>query len=342
MSERWSKAALVAFGLAALFVLVSVPFRSHELTFEGKSLQHWIERLRETDSADAQMAISQIGPKAVPFLLQQVRRETRPLQHSHYFDFGAKGPSEKPMAGEPGSGRDERLNYRIMGTIRLMGAAALPPLLTALDDSDSAVRLQAVRAIGAISPEADLVFPVLTKLLGDPDWEIQDIAVTLLGRMRHRRNLVAPALLEKLTADPTRWNAPGMHQVRTHLVAELGRMGQEARAAVPELRTMLNGADRELRREAALALCRIAGDTNALTLLLVELKQTRDGRDRLPILLGIHQMGRSAKAAALPLLELAADTSGSDLGRDKEIQSAARQVLLHIDPEIAAQLPPLK
>jgi hypothetical protein len=339
MSEQWPRVVLATFGIAALGILLSVPLRPHQRAYGGKSLEQWVSQLRSCDSGQAEIAISEIGPDAIPFLLRQVRSS-----HSRSVSVPA-GLSRAAGNGTwtlPGAGsNDVRLAYRIMCSVRLMGPPAIPALLTALEDSDRAVRLEAVQTIGAISPEADLIFPVLTKLLDDPDPDIRDTAVTLLGRMRHRRSLVAPVLLQALKAEGVRPGSEGVQRVRAHIVAELGRIGTTAHSAVPELRTMFSGTDPGLRREAAVALCRIDGDTNALVFLLTELKQVRSATERLPILMSIHQMGPAARAAASPVLELVADSPGAASGADKELQDAARQLLRRIDPEKLAQLPGL-
>jgi HEAT repeat protein len=328
MSERWSRVVLAIFGIAALGVLVSHPWRQHELLYEGKSLEKWFEQLRTSDSGQAEMAISEIGPTAIPLLLKQVEiRELNATRH----------PRSAKLDSSCAGSEKVRLADRIISTVRLMGPAAIPPLLIALDDPDGRVRLLALRAIGALSPDADVIFPVLAKLLQDPDWQIQDTAVTLLGRMRHRRNLVVPVLLEALSTGLDRVGPDGRHDVRAHLVAELGRIGGDARRAVPELKALFNGTDRQLKREAAVALCRIDGDTNALAFLLAQLKDPQERSDCLPILLSIHKMGSAAKAAASPILAVVADSGAGEAGLDKELQDAARHVLRSIDPEAAVQ-----
>src|SRR5262249_14636176 len=149
MSDRWSRVVLAIFGIAALGVLMSRPWRPRELDYEGKSLEKWFEQLRTSDSAQAEMAISEIGPTAIPLLLKQV--ESRGLKATRH-------PRSAKLDPSWSGSEDVRLADRIISTVRLMGPAAIPPLLIALDDPDSRVRLLALRAIGALSPDADIIF----------------------------------------------------------------------------------------------------------------------------------------------------------------------------------------
>jgi hypothetical protein len=269
MSERWAQIVLAVAGLAAVAILLNVSFGSRPRVLEGRSIEQWLYQLREPDSGGAELVLSQLGPEAVPLLLNHLRslysvpmHRTR-AEQAEALAAHLRGEPQRPVAGG-------RLEYRIIHTLRLMGSAAIPPLITALKDPSPIVRVCATRAIGAISPEADVTLPVAVKLLDDPDWRVRDAAVTLLERMRHRRALVIPALVQVASATNVDSQTEGDLTVKVHALTALGRMGPKAKPAVAELTRLVNGPDHRLQRDAALALSRINQDTNALALLTAE------------------------------------------------------------------------
>src|SRR5262249_31443678 len=82
-------------------------------------------------------------------------------------------------------GRDPRVCKEAaiaLGKKAAMADAAIPDLLNLIGDADTEVRLEAVRAIGYISPTEKAV-PQIRRLLTDGDARVRNVAVWALGRI---------------------------------------------------------------------------------------------------------------------------------------------------------------
>lgn len=64
-----------------------------------------------------------------------------------------------------------------------MGAAAVPNLITALQDPNPSVRALAARVLARIGPEAVIAVPALTQLLEDSDADVRRAATRALGQI---------------------------------------------------------------------------------------------------------------------------------------------------------------
>src|SRR5436305_7540630 len=101
----------------------------------------------------------------------------------------------------------------------------LPILLAALKNSDAALRSQAVKALWQSGEKSESLMPVLVAVLKDPnDKEHAESSLRLLV------DIGAPAIPEmtKLLDDEA-------FPHRANLIWALGRMGREARDAIPLL-----------------------------------------------------------------------------------------------------------
>ncbi len=161
-----------------------------------------------------------------------------------------------------------------------IGPSAVPALVAALEQQDPMVRRSASDALGGIGPRATDAIPGLLNLLGDRDYEVGRRAATALG---HIGPVAVPALLQAAAKGDSRVTAmaetvfayldappnvvfdlvrtlgnitedPG---VRVFAANALGRMGEKARNAVPDLVRALGDERREVRSAASLALGRI-------------------------------------------------------------------------------------
>jgi HEAT repeat protein len=79
-----------------------------------------------------------------------------------------------------------------------IGAAAVPELVVALENSDPAVRHKAVGVLGRIGPDATAAVPSLVKLLNDPDPEVRKATVRTLGQIGPAAKDAVPDLVETL------------------------------------------------------------------------------------------------------------------------------------------------
>jgi HEAT repeat protein len=196
---------------------------------------------------------------------------------------------------------DQNLFVRIqavftLGQIGAAARAATETLIRLLDeDEDVRISTYAAYALGRIGPEPH-VAPALGTRLGDPRVEVQVAAATALGDLGPSAKSEVPRLLasavskelrlcraavealgrigpaspDVVTLLRDRLKDPSARVVSLEAVRALGRQGDEARAALPDLCNLLGGADRPLRLAVAEAVSRITPevrDTAAVSVL---------------------------------------------------------------------------
>jgi HEAT repeat protein len=171
-----------------------------------------------------------------------------------------------------------------------MGPDATPavPLLTAAveKDRDLYVRRFSAQALGQIGPNASSAIPALTSALKDEKKEMIEAAVTALGKMGPA---AVPALADAFkgssfskTAKAKGNNQPRMESeqafLRRRAAEALGRLGPEAKAAVPALISALN--DPAARIDAALALGEIGPAARSAIPALTSIADEKKPKDK--------------------------------------------------------------
>ena len=68
-----NKAILISVGAVAVFFLISALLRPREPAYQGKPLSYWFERFNTTNRSQAAIALREMGPAAVPFLLKKAK-----------------------------------------------------------------------------------------------------------------------------------------------------------------------------------------------------------------------------------------------------------------------------
>ena len=236
----------------------------------------------------------------------------------------------------------------------------IPALVTALRDEDRTVRLEAVRALGAIRPEQPAVAEALLKRLHDPDEEF-------CNRCRESLVAIGPGSVGPLSA------ALKADKVATRRAAAelLKKMGPDARSAVPALCTAAKDSDAPVRAGALAALRAVVpepadGKADAAVLQAFDTGlRDADGEVRIGAHLGMIRLGRAATATLSTTLQnpdpavrrLAAETLqklGPDAraaapalvaalrDSDAEVRDGAGWALEAIDAELGAAVPALR
>ena len=133
----------------------------------------------------------------------------------------------------------------------------LPDVVAVLDQSQAlALRVDLIRALGAIGPGAAGAVGRLGRLLDDPDPRVHRIAATALESIGPE----APGVVEALAQAARRVSD---RQTQDHILRILGRMGVTARAAEPTLVAILEDESEEepVRRAAFSALGHLKTET---------------------------------------------------------------------------------
>jgi HEAT repeat protein len=183
-----------------------------------------------------------------------------------------------------------------------LGPRAVPALIEAIKSDTEGVVGRAARALGQIGPPARDAVPALIARLDEDKGRSRDDGevIEALMRIAPRRPEAAPALCAILREPP---NNP----CRIHAVVALGKMGAEAKEAVPDLIKMLDEDPRKagpIRFHAATALGQIGSEAKRAVPALVKLlKDENAGPGRRTVAVALGEIGPPAKSAIEALKE---------------------------------------
>ena len=204
-----------------------------------------------------------------------------------------------------------------------MGADQAPRLGELLADQDWNVRLNAIRALGAMGPAAADQAPRLGELLTDQDEDVRQAAAQALGAMGPAAADQAPRLRELFT--------DLYSEVRDAAAQALGAMGADQ---APRLGELLADQDWEVREVAAQALEAMGPAAADQAPRLRELLVDPSWYVRLNAVQALGAMGPAAADQAPRLGELLTD-------QEWNLQSDAAQALGAMGPAAADQAPRL-
>lgn len=94
--------------------------------------------------------------------------------------------------------RDWGVRETAADSLGRLGDAAVPALITALEDADRDVRAQATRALARMGPKAEEAIPALIEALDDDDKEVRRGAARALGQIGPLAEEAVPALMRAL------------------------------------------------------------------------------------------------------------------------------------------------
>ena len=177
-----------------------------------------------------------------------------------------------------------------------IGPRAVPALIEALKSDTEGVVGRAARALRRIGPPAKDAVPALIARIDENKGRSRDDAevIEALIRIAPRRGEAVPALRAIL-------GEPASNTSRIHAVVAVGKMGAEAKDAVPDLIKMLEeepGKEGPIRFHAATALGLIGPDAKRAVPALVKLLNDETaGPGRRTVVVALGQIGPDAKGA---------------------------------------------
>lgn len=193
-----------------------------------------------------------------------------------------------------------------------LGAQAVPVLVDALKSGTEGLVGRAARALRKIGEPARDAVPALVARIRASKGRSHDDAevIEALMRIAPRRNEAVPALRAVL-------REPASNPSRIHAVVALGKMGTEAKEAVPDLIKMLDEDASKagpIRFHAAMALGQIGSEAKRAVPALVKLLNDKNaGPGRRTIVVALGQMGPSAKSAVAALKEARGEAALRDV-----------------------------
>jgi HEAT repeat protein len=259
----------------------------------------------------AVIALSEIGPDAkdaIPALLRNFRRKDL---------FGGSGAST---------------------ALAKIGAPAVPSLLELLEDKNEDIRSQAILVLGGIGPQAKAATPALKELLAADSTKLQLAAAEALWEIAKEPKSLF--VLQAALEDRDRF-------VRQSAAARLGKIGPDAKTAVPGLSRLLNDDWEGARNDAARALGRIGPDAKESVGALIEsAKRARQYLFRTDVVESLRRIGPNGVPVLMDTLkkeddyaqELAAETLGLIGPKAEAAASLLESMLKNADGRLCTAL----
>jgi len=242
--------------IAGLMWQMMRPTESPDLVYQGKRLSAWLDEAWHRDAgvdAEAEHAVRQIGPQAIPYLLKLATTK------DSAFKSKVSGLLPQRWFGNyiSRSGHNHFSAAFGFAALGLAAKSAVPVLINLLDDKDEDIRKTAARALGSIGAEAQDAIPSLITHLSDPSQDVRVSSAEALGNIPPKSVQEVPALLKVLSQPPTE------PDVLFLILNRLGRFQGQARAAVPVILPYLHNQDISTRDCAAKALKQIDPEATA-------------------------------------------------------------------------------
>ncbi|MDG3002270.1 HEAT repeat domain-containing protein [Paludisphaera mucosa] len=176
---------------------------------------------------------------------------------------------------------------------------AVTTLDAALEDESTAVRTEAVEALGRMGPAAAAVAPKLIALSKEGDESLRCQVARSLGEVGGDPDATVAALVDLLDdASP---------EVKAASARALGAFKEQAASAVPSLATLLQDRDEAVRTAAAEAIAQVGPLDEAATETLVEGLTSEDTVVRAQTAQALGTIGAAAEEAAPALVEAMED-----------------------------------
>ena len=273
---------------------------------EGPMVRHLATSLQKATDAEfgvAKQMCKLIGPTLVKPLSDAIMGEDNPRTVRRLRDILISfGPAAREYANELKSSRNPAVRRAAIDLLRALGGdAALPDLRVMLDDADTQVQREALRAIVQVgTPEA---YQLLERALRDGASHTREAIMQALGAFRDEK--AAPLLVYILNNTGSKGQLEGLY---TSVIESLGKVATAARSAAP-LREILDrgaggarGRTSRIRTAAARAL-RSMGTPGA-DRLLEEAATNGSG--------GVRRIARAALAEPAPRRTRARDPQSEE------------------------------
>jgi hypothetical protein len=267
-------------------------YQGHPLTYwicayAQEQYQYWsppVIRGRPADAPTPAQALKAMGPAALPWLLEWLRREptaipphvkwlrslsTGPLgryipksliaqdpltaAEKAFFGFAILGPSARPAVPDlehlATTTGDRETAVRAFEALCHVGPDAVPVIVSLMTNRHTLCRPDAIRLARELGPNTSLVKPALLHNLRDPDPNIVAATVSVLPSDWPARDGVLPNL-ENFLQSPH-------PAVRTEAILKLAQNPTNAAELIPLLNAALSDADSTVRLAATNVLGRI-------------------------------------------------------------------------------------
>ncbi|MFO1078434.1 MAG: HEAT repeat domain-containing protein [Planctomycetota bacterium] len=348
--------------LMAALALFLCPRTPSQDSYNGRTAREWIEQMRQANSQDerneAFLALEVMADRALLPLVAALEDANREVRLAAIRLLGRLGPLAKDASGrlrQLGTDTDAEIAGWARGTQLAVtaGPERVAELAQALQSDDAPMCISAARALGRLRADAADAVPAMAAVLdrhGELYEQVQVIrvehqqplaegvhfeVVRALGALGAAAGPTVPALGRMLRQHPSPW-------VRNEVIASLGNMGAVAVSAIPDLMATLDSRDWGERRDAAIALSKIAsaaeGNQDEVVQALAHCLGDQIVWVRGAAIDSLQRLGPEA-AAAVPDLITCLQSANE---RDRSNRDAAVEALGAIGPAAKAAVPVLE
>ncbi len=248
-----------------------------------QAVRYWIDALKNPETKEeAKEGLAKLGPSAIPAIMKALKeRENMAARFDAQDIMAQMGPPAIPFLIEEMK-KGDFLQDRASLTLGKMGKPAVPELVKLLDNKDDLARGMAAQTLGIIGPAAKEAVPALIAALKNPKDDLAKI---------------------KPPANARGLNRQGGRSVYPFFARALGRIGPDAKAAVPALREKLKHEDFKIRLSAVEALGKIGPEAKEASLEIAE--ALTDGKQEviLAALFALKGIGPAGKGAVPALIQ---------------------------------------
>ena len=256
-------------------------------------------------------AIGEAAEMATPQLIEALGDADQGIRMGAVFAIGRIGPVAE-MAAKPLQKMSGPQSPPLLRTLSLSAQArinpndkqlvqrAVPPLVEAMRSREPRVRVTAASALVDLNAPPEMILPAMKRILseGNPDM--------MAGALRVMGGLGA-------TAVPSLTEALRIKDAQAGAALMLGRLGPEAKQAIPNLAELVTSGDPAARHEALMALGAMGPAAGAAAPTAAAALEDQDLRIRYAACYALGRMGVVA-AAAKPALQRGLEHSDPFLG----------------------------
>lgn len=198
-------------------------------------------------------ALATMGSAALPVYLEELKNENGELRAIAAASIGKLNPAECksaiPALIRALSDTDSAVRQRSETALERMGPDAVPPLLANLDAAGGETKLAMIRLLGSV----DSTDPAaLQKLIGYLNNDNKQTELTAIRALDRKSSAAVPALIEALKSDDV--------SVRIGVCEVLADLGRKGTKAVPALVTALKDPQADVRAQSAVALGKMGSE----------------------------------------------------------------------------------
>ena len=283
-----------------------------------------VERLHEDrfhERKSIAFALAHIGPEAkeaVPALIDVLRNDNGDTRAAAAYALERIGPAAAPAVPalcqllRTGDADDKRCAIGALGEIGPAAADGVALLVKELDsESNGGGRWKVADSLGKIGPKAREAVPALVAAPRNPAASVRVSAAWALWRIDGRKQPLLDALGEDLES------------IRKDAAIYLGRLGPEAKAAVPGLVKALEDEDKQVREAAAEALGLIGVREVAVPALRRTMNDEKVGM-RIKSAVALWKLEKSPEMLTLLANELASAPDGTGFDHRADVADTLR------------------